>query len=205
MPKLQGLYDCMPEIEFVTVEMVQQQVSDKLDLTSVENRMGNLLLYPQVIPANEYEEKLELMIVEQAIRIDPVKYYKESSHKMYLPGNCFARFPSLSKLVMVFIDALNPLGMVTIIERSPDLIERTLGTLLRPGKVVKGALATMSINGTSYEIKEGEVKRFPVIAAKVDIRFSAQGVQLTGQSNITGEVSGGQVGIIVDLRNRGKP
>ncbi len=201
MPKLEGLSSCIPEIEDVTLDMIQSLIPDRLSGVSLENQLGNLLIYPQSVAVSEEDQKMEYILMKLAIKLNSLRYYQKNVQKIFIPGNCFTRFPNIGELVMLFVEVLDPKGVVTIVEMENSLGGRNVGTLIRPEKVAKNGSVKIDIANKEYEVKEGEVKRFLSFPTMVDIRFDCtRGVLIQNQNFFEREVYGGQVGIIVDLR-----
>lgn len=202
MVKLLGLLDYFPKIENASAEMVAKNINfGKSDAILIENEIGNLLLYPQVVPESQEQLQIHLSLVCQAMSEDPSRFLNRNLKRLTIPEFIINRFPDFYQILTAFIDVLHLDNLTTIVMKSDRLGLINLGTyILLPEKVITGSL-TLWIGNKSYLIRPNSIQVYQARQTKVDVKISSS-KDRSNETSLSSEVSGGNIGLIVDTREK---
>lgn len=200
MPKLSGLLDYFPDLELLPLDKIIAGLNRREDPKLLTNELGNRILYPQIIPESERDFALDWAILQAFISIASNRYYDKNLNRFYISESFLARFPNLQHLVIAFIQAFHPKGIVTLIMKTESLGNKSLGTLLRPTILSDGGLIRLTVSGNKYDIKSGTLMAIRASGRRIDLKFESQTAQLVGKNNLLAEVPGGSLGLIIDTR-----
>lgn len=200
MSKIDGLSDYFSKLEEVSVSDIQQWLPHPEDPTILENKIGNRMLYSQVVPQTPQDLAFDFAIIRKAIELNQTKFYNKNLKKIDIPEEFFQHFPDIQKLVVAFIDTILPIGITTLGMQSYTLGHKNLGTLIRPENLEKGSTITITVAGHQYQIKVGSLVTIPVPQSKADMTFTSGSASLMGKKIVSIEIVTGQLGLIVDTR-----
>ncbi|MDO8498764.1 MAG: hypothetical protein Q7S44_03180 [bacterium] len=200
MPSLSGLFDYFPELEVIPVDKIIGRLNRRDDSKLLTNELGNRILYPQLIPENESQLTLDWAILQSYLAMSPSRYYDKHLNRFYIHEMFLPRFLSLKQLVLTYIEVFHPQGIVTLVLRTENLGDKSLGTLLRPTVLGNQGTVDLVMKDKTYSIKPGTVLLIPNRQRRVDFRFQSNVAQLGGKNSLLAEVPGGEVGLIVDTR-----
>lgn len=200
MPSIKGLADYFAEFEEINTNDLQQWLSVQGDRVIFENRFANRLLYPQIIPQTAKDLSFDFIVLREIIKQNMTKLYHKNLKRVDIPEQFLAYFPDLQKLVRVFIDAVEPIGITTFWLKSDQYGSKNLGTVIRPDNLQVGGFVTIGLKGQQYQIKTGSLVIIPVPESRVDITFTAQRATLMGKKICMAQVVTGNLGLIVDAR-----
>lgn len=200
MPTIKGLFDYFIKFEEIDITDLQKWLPSKEDYTILENRFGNRILYPQVVPQTIGDLLFDFAIIRKIIEQNQTKFYNKNLKRIDIPEVFLEHFPDLQSLVGVIIDVIQPLGITTFWIKSNEFGSNSLGTYIKPENLEKGGLITIGIKGQLYQIKVGSLMIIPITESRVDIIFSSSSAKLMGKKNFSVEVVTGRLGLIIDAR-----
>lgn len=202
MPSSGSIFECLPNLDSLTAEEIDSRGGRPEHLKLLENELGNLILYPEVVPITAQDVEFELSILRGLLRKYPQDYYNANFRKLIIPEALSIRFQDLQQLIRVFIDALNPIGLTAVFLKSHDMGAKNFGLIMRPEIKNNNGKITVWVNGKKYEAKVGSSTMIPADNKKVDIKFESDDALLEGRNSVATEVAGGQLGLVVDARKK---
>lgn len=195
-----SVFECFPNLNSITAEDIDSGCGRSEHLKLLENQLGNLILYPQIIPVTEQEIEFELSVLKATLKKYSQDYYNINFRKLIIPEAFLIRFPDLQKLISIFIDVLKPGGLTAVFIKSIQMGVKNFGLIIRPEIINKNGKINILVNGKKYEIKIGSMTTLPEHNKKVDIQFESNDAKLEGKNILTTEAVGGQLGVIIDVR-----
>lgn len=193
MPHLTGVFDQFSDLDKVSPENLSAWTRVKIDKHDLVNILGNRILYPQTISINKTEIELDLGILREGLKQRPALVYEAQTNKLYIPEMFLARFPPLSRLAGVIIEAINPKGVIQIFLRGQSKV-KLIGTLISPPdleKLVEGkSKIRISVDGVEGMLNPNTLSISQIEAPQVKIKIEDK--EYT--------VSGGELGVIIDIR-----
>lgn len=200
MPATKGIFNYFSKLEEIEVNELQEEFSLREDPTILENRLGNKILYPGVVPQNEKDVLFNGVIIRKLIKLDPVKFYNKNLKKIDIPEKFLNLVPDLKNLAAAFIDTVKLPGITTLCIKSDQFGRRDIGTLLRPDNLEKGSFITIGIKGQQYQVEAGSLVVIPISESRADITFSSTNAKLMGKKIISTQIVSGKLGLIIDAR-----
>lgn len=200
MPQLRGFFDYFPDIDLISIERVFEWLNYRHDHKLLENQYGNRILYPYSVPVSRDDLDLDLALLREELRLQPNKYYEKIFKRINIPEDFLELFPDTRKLVWAFIDALKPVGITTILVKSSHSGIYSLGTAIVPESIPLGCTMKIWLGGKKYEIKEGSLVVIPANKKKMDMKLESEEIKFPEGCSQIREISGGEVGIVIDLR-----
>ena len=86
MAKLIGFFESFDNLDLIPVEEIAKKLKIRSQLIELENFVANRILYPQAIPTTSIDMETDIVILEEALKINKRKK---------LPEDFKARFPGL--------------------------------------------------------------------------------------------------------------
>ncbi|MDD2823378.1 MAG: hypothetical protein PHQ59_04855 [Candidatus Daviesbacteria bacterium] len=200
MPNDTVILDYFSKLEEVSVSDIQQWLPQPEDAIILENKIGNRMLYPQVIPQAAKDLAFNFAIIRKVIEKNQDKFYNKNLKKIEIPEGFLQYFPDIQKLVTIFIDAILPPGITAFWLKSLNLGPKNLGTLIRPDNLGAGSIVTIGVGGKQYQIKAGAMATIPITQSRADITFTSASATLMDKKVLSIEVVTGQLGLMVDAR-----
>lgn len=200
MPITKGISDYFSKLEEIEVSELQEEFSLKEDGTILENRLGNKILYPQVVPQSVKDALFNSIIIRKVIKLNLTKFYNKNLKKIDIPEEFLDLVPDLQNLTAAFIDTIKPSGITTICIKSGQFGRRDIGTLLRPDNLQKGGFVTIGIKGQQYQIETDSLVVISIPESRADITFSSTSSKLLGKKIISTQIVSGKLGLIIDAR-----
>lgn len=196
--KLPSLTDYLTKLELVDAKSLSGWWP-KSNPILIENQLGNVILYPQKIPISKQELDFYYAMFSEAVFLDQDKFLNRNLRKLFIPEFFLTIYTDLSRLVRAFVDALKPDNLTAIILKSSRLGNVSLGSYisLKAKNQVEGLV--INIDGVDKSLELGSVQIIPSLGRKVDItvKLKSDGAE---QTLFSSEVSGGKLGLVVDLR-----
>lgn len=199
MPKVSSLSDFLSSLDSVSAEKVASWLNPAPEVALVENKLGNRLLYPQVLPLTPEELDFDLAVLREAVSLEKKSFLNSNSHKLTIPQACLEIFPDFKKLIIAFIDATTPLDITTVIIQSENG-PQNMGTIVKPHLQQAGG-AIITISNKKYQIESGQVLLISITQPTVSMKYESQNALLLGRTLVVTQVAGGPLGLLVDLRN----
>lgn len=201
MPRLKSLLEYFPQLESIPSEKVMLWLKDQGSRQLLENVMGNIILYPQVIPTTEKEMLLEKALLKEALKLQPQTYYNPRLNKLFIDEALLERFPDTFGVMEAFVDALQPRGLVSLVLRSENIGSRNAGTLLRPQILKPEGEVNIWVGDQRHDIKIGSLKMISCSFNHLTIRFESEVAKIMDHHKMVAEVAGGKLGVVVDTRS----
>lgn len=221
MSKLLGLFDSFDNLDQIPPEAIALWLKPVPQLTLLENYLANRILYPQAISLTEYDMKIDLSILREALKMSRT-LAKGSKANAFLGGNPFlnatlrkilipVRFlnftPDLPSLAWAFIDAL-------LLDRKKEDFFEDLWTIVLTndtdeivGSVVlaqfedRSGVMDLNVLGKNYKIRPGGLVVIPCPSNRCEISYKLQKGRVLGKEVNAIEIYGGRLGLMVDGRS----
>ncbi len=200
MPAQISLLSFFPQLETISVGQICQWISGTCNTVLLENKLSNQILYPQTIPQTAEELIYDLAILREALKQQPDRFYNVKNHRIFIPEALLERFPDLNSLVWAFIDAVNPVGMTTILLTTNRLGNKPLGTILKIEALGDQGEILLLINQQKYQVSMNKYLTIPTFSNRVDLKFESKNATLEKKNSLVAQIAGGSLGIIVDTR-----
>lgn len=200
MGKLSSAPYISANLEGVSISGVMKWLNKPYDDRLIQNKVGNRIIYPQVVAIDPEDMEIDLAILRERLKIDPNLFYRPLTHRIIIPENFIQKYPDLGKLAWAFVDAFRPVGITALTLQSAGGTSRNLGSVIHPQMINPLGMVELSVKGKKYTTNGG-LLTIPANFSKVDIQFHSELGTLLGEKTIVAEVPGGLVGIILDARN----
>lgn len=193
MPHLSGVFDEFGDLDKVSIEEIEKWLSQKMEEHAITNFLGNRILYPQAIPLTHEELDVDLAILREAIKLKPSLVYEPQTNKIVISRSFIERFPPASKVARAVIEGLEPKGLHNIFIRDKGG-QSLIGSVISPLNPQKLSTDEKTVMFTGLAIRKAlplnAVSFIPTPASDVKIMLGGEEFR----------VSGGEAGIIIDLR-----
>lgn len=199
MPTSKGLLNYISSVDKLEAQNIAQFLQSKSDLNIIENRLGNLLLYPQIIPTTPEESAFCTAVLKEILRLEPENFYNPNLKKIIIPEIIVQICPNLPKLAFIFIDSLKPKNLTSLLLKSENFGTRNLGTYIKPENISDECFLDVYVGQQKFHVLVGNISIIPAPKSKVDIKLESNCNIIDGKDEFTAEVVGGDIGIIVDL------
>lgn len=214
MPKISGVFEQFKDIDLIPIDEIVGWLKPAPNLFFLENYLGNLVFYPQIIPDSEEELNIELAILREALK-RTANFYDLKKRKIIIPSEYIIRFPDLLKLVLAFTDGLKQnlvldkkdLNDINTIVLSKKNYEINLGTIFFPKfQSTNGLIEVMFVQqpgsppSKSYTLNQGSFANIPCQQSHCHVSFKSKDAKIQGKAENVLEIAGGEIGIIMDGR-----
>ncbi|MBI2011779.1 hypothetical protein HYS91_03350 [Candidatus Daviesbacteria bacterium] len=189
MSKLTGVFDLFKNLDKISIEDVNANLTIKQSPEFLQNYIANRVIYPQTIPSKVLEMDIDLIFLKEVVKLNKDKFIDQKNKRILIPEIFFLRFTPAPKMVMAILDGLNVKDIYLIVKKGSSAT-KTLGTYIAGINFTAKALQ-VSVEGYKRKISIGKAYLFPVNKADVKV-MGLKDKQLN--------VSGGELGIILDLR-----
>jgi len=201
MPKDQNFYDYLPKISTLSLKEISLWLKRGEDGRILENELGNKILYPRAVAISEKDMMFDLAILREVIKANPGNYYNLTFNKINIPGDFLTRIPDIFKIVLAFIDVIEPENITSVFLRS-EIGVRQLGTVIRPIIKSEKGVIILLVSGEKYQIEIGSLATIPMDNRRIDIKFESDTAILLGKHSVSTEIMGGEMGLVVDTRKQ---
>lgn len=219
MPKVVGLFDSFDNLDQVLAEDVASWIKPVPQIVQIENYLANKILYPQTLPITDYDMKIELAILREALKLNGPKdndkkgnsllgdnpFLNITLRKILIPARFLRFVPNLAILTWVFIDALllnrkkedwfQDLWTVILTDDTEEIV----GTVILP-QFNAGGTMEFFLPDKNYKIQSGSLQVIPCISGRCNISYKLNNGKILGKSENVIEVCGGKLGLIIDGR-----
>lgn len=196
---IHGLLSYISSVDKLEAQNIASFLQSKSDLNIIENRLGNLLLYPQTVPETADELLFDVAVLKEMLRLEPNNFYSPNLKKIYIPESIAEICPNLSKLAFIFIDALKPRNLTSLQLKSDDFGTKNLGTYIKPENISDKCFLDIYLGQKKFHVLAGNITIIPVSQQKIDIKLESNCNIIEGKNEFTAEVCGGDIGVIIDL------
>ncbi len=197
----------LPELSSEDFKTIQSWLSFPVTERDLVNFFYNQTLYPQRVPT----DRRSLEIVAARIRVEMKQSLTdEEGDTLVVTDRLLADLPSVQIAALVVLDAFEPEGVLPLVRVSEDQDEEEmLGTVIAFTDVVDDTVARITVENQAGEpladldVPAGELAVLPVEEGSLVLEVSCIGdAHLGGEKNVTADVVGGTVGIVIDARGR---
>lgn len=220
MPKLTGLFGIFDNLDKIPVEAIAFWLKPPPNLIQLENYLANKILYPQTLPLTEYEMKIDLAILREALRINGPKGIDKKTNsllgdnpflnitlrKLIIPKKFLSFVPNLVSLTWVFVDGL-------LLDRKKedwfqDLwtvilsgeVDEVVGSILLPQFEDDSSIMDLNILKKNFKIRPGSLTVIPCPKDRCAISYKFSKGTILGKKESAVEVYGGDLGLMIDGR-----
>ncbi len=219
MPKINGLFDSFDNLDAISVESLIPWLKNPPSLVQLEDYLGNRILYSTTLPLTDFDMKVDLAILREALRINGPHFGQVEGpllgnnpflnitlRKIMIPQRFLQYVPDLVSLTWAFVDGLllryktrdlfEDLWTVVL----TDDIDEIVGSVLMPR--FEGSEGTMnfSLMGKDYKIQAGSLIVVSCPTSKCQITYKFSNGKILGKNMSAVEVYGGKLGLIIDGR-----
>lgn len=221
MPRLPGLFDSFDNVDQISVEAIASWLKPVPQFNQLENYIANKILYPQALPLTEYDMKVDLAILREALRINYPKpgaqktnallgdnpFLNITLRKVLIPERFLGFVPNLTSLAVTFIDAIlsgrrredwfQDLWTIVL----TDGVDEVVGSILLPQFDSSDGVMNLKLQGKNYEIRRGNLMVIPCPKDRCEIAYNLRSGKVLGKKESAIELYGGKLGLIVDGRS----
>lgn len=197
MPKLVGSFSSFKDLDKISVQDLIRWIPHPPNPFYIENYLANRIFYPQTIPQKEEDLEIELAILREALRLNP-DFYNRKYSKFLIPQTLLENLPNLGQVIWAYLDAYKPKGIAYVFLKNAKAHQ--LGTVLIPDILNKQGLIELVVERKKYSIKLGNLTVIPCMEERCDISFFAKNAEILGKNELSLEIFGGNLGIVVDAR-----
>ncbi len=104
-----GLFDSFDNLDQITVDSLIPWLKNSLSSIQLENYLDNKILYPNTLPLTEYDMKIDLAILREALRMNGFKsdlFLNITLRKIIIPERFLHYVSDLVSLTWAFVDGL---------------------------------------------------------------------------------------------------
>ncbi len=220
MPKLAGLFDSFDNLDQLDISSLNSWLKNPPQTIQLENYLANKILYPEAIPMTEYDMKIDLAILREALRMNGPKLAGQNTNsllggnpflnitlrKILIPERFLRYVPDLASLTWAFVDGLlgnrkkedwfEDLWTIVLV----DDVDEVVGSIILPQFADKSSEMELSISGNSYKIRPGNLSIVPCQKDRCEIGYKVRNGKILGKAESALQVYGGKLGILVDGR-----
>lgn len=191
MSKLSGVFELFPSLDRIPLENITSWLPRKVEPHSLENFIGNRILYPQSVSATEEEMEIDLALLREAVRLQNSPFLKKGSGDIVIPNLFENRFP-LIPLVWALIDSLKLKPVVKVLIKRGTILQ-TVGSVVSLANFKNGETIEVKLGEKTLKLQEGSLTRIPLERRSEKIAVNNQKF-----FNLTG----GRAGVFLDLRSK---
>lgn len=220
MAKLNGLFDSFDNLDQIDTDGIISWLKPSPQVVQLENYLANRILYPASVPLSEYDMKLDLAILREALKLNGPKTSKSASNellgdnpflnitlrKILIPDRFLNFVPDLVTLCRVFIEGLLltrkkedffwDLWTIVLV----DDVDEIVGSLIMPQFNDKPGEINLNVSGKNYKIRSGASLVVPCDKDRCEVSYKVKNGKILGKEESALELYGGKLGIIVEGR-----
>lgn len=203
MPKLSGVFSLFKNLEKIAPQSLNHWLKLNENPHYLYNFIGNRILYSGVIPISLREVDIDFAILKEAVRLNKQLFYFDSGiqnqpgdKKIVIPEEFVNRFPPLERLGASMVEALTPSGIVAIYVKPSTASGKNLelvGSVIAPTLLSTEGAPQILINNNPVKVNLGTMVVFPFEDRHLRVKIDSLDEIL---------ISGGKLGLIIDLRKR---
>ncbi len=189
MAKLTGVFESTDIID-VNFADLNQTLTHQREDHELENFLANRILYPQTISVTKDDFDVDCGILKQIIKNTPDMYSNTNLvNKIIIPSEIMVRFPPISRLVSIFIDALNLTGIIQIFTRQNGRNE-LIGSAIKLKKDPQKSI-DLNLDKKNYSFSKGSITILPLTDRHLTLKIDDSDEVI---------ISGGKLGVVIDVR-----
>lgn len=188
MPKLSGVFEELQGLGKLVPQDILKKVEDKSEASSLENFIGNRLLYPQTVSVSVQDQKTDFAILKAYILKNPNFFYP-SGGKVTISKEFFERFPPPVKLVTLIVRSIN-FSEQALLVRKEESGEDIIGTFVPWPTQEKDP--QVFLDGQKIQLKKNSLSKINTDPKQYELKIG---------ENFIKSVWGGEIGIIISKKN----
>ena len=218
MSSLPGLFDSFDNLDQIDVGSLIPWIKNPPNPIQLENYLANRILYPQTMPLNEADIKIDLAILREVLRLNGPKknqngemlgenpFLNITLRQIIIPDKFLQYVPNLTELTWAFVDGLllsrakedffGDLWTVIV----SDHVDEIVGSILLPQFGSSSDVMDLNILGKGYKIKAGSLTLIPCPKDRCELSYKFSNGKFLGKEENAIEISGGKLGIMIDGR-----
>lgn len=219
MAKLTGLFDSFDNLDQINIDSLTAWLKSPPTSIQLENYLANKILYPRTLPLTDFDMKVDLAILREALRINGPKlgtrvgpllgdnpFLNITLRKVIIPERFLHYICDLVSLTWAFVDGLlldrrkedwfEDLWTVVL----ADDIDEIVGSILLPQFGGEGDSMDLSLLGKDYKIKAGSLTIVSCPKNRCEIAYKFSKGEFLGKKENAVEVYGGELGLMIDGR-----
>lgn len=210
MPKFKGLFDSFYNLNEISVDSLMSWLKNPPATVQLEDYLANKILYPTTIPLTDFDMKIDLAILREALRINSPKpddpFLNITLRKIVIPEKFLQYVPDLVSLTWAFVDGLllnrrkkdwfEDVWTVVV----ADDIDEIVGSVLLPQFGDSNDNMILTLLGQDYKIKAGSLTLVSCPTSKCQIAYKLNNGKILGKNISAVEVYGGKLGLMIDGR-----
>lgn len=212
MPQVNGLFDSFDNVDQIDIGAVITWLKTPVTPVHLENYLANRILYPQTVPVTDYDMKIDLAILREALRMNTQSSGTDSpflnltTRKLIIPERFLKFVPNLVNLTWAFIDGLlsnrrkedqfSDLWTVVVSDDADEIV----GSILLPEFANSNDKMELKLFDKKYEIKMGSLTVIPCPKDRCEIAYKFATGKILGQKEAALEIYGGKLGLMIDGR-----
>ncbi len=193
MPHLTGVFEEFPDLDRISSNDLKVWIREKIEEHSLVNLLGNRILYPQTVASSRMELEVDFAILREGLKQRPTLVYEPQTSKIFIPETFIQRFPTLQRLAGIIIEAISPKGVIQIYIKGESSV-KLVGTLISPPDDkkldAKESKVKVVVDGVEGFLNLNSLSISSVISPLIKIKLGV----------VDYSVSGGELGVIIDLR-----
>ncbi len=138
MPKLSGVFDSFKNLDQIPTDDINRWLKVKVEDRTLENHLGNRMLYPQTVPITNQELQIDLSILREAVKRNPSVVYNSATGRLNIPTELQTRFGNRQALAEAIMEALELSPSKTNYQKSVEDISGLI-----KGGIVKSLSASL--------------------------------------------------------------
>lgn len=189
MPKLSGPFTQFKNFDQINLGKILSKLKSHGDINVLENFFGNRIIYPQTVPVSATDMEIDLALFGEALISQP-ELILGKNNSIILTEDLTRRFSPLLNLLKSIINNLNLPPVAGIYFKKANTLN-LVGSVFSPKvSIPKSTKVDLMINGQSLKILPGSFSILP---------FTERKLRLTINNSPEIEVSGGELGLVLDL------
>lgn len=218
MPAPLGLLDSFDNLDQINISDIASWIKPVPNEIQLENYLANRILYPQSIPLTEFEMKIDLAILREALKLNGPKSKPNSMlgdnpflnitlRKILIPQRFLYFVPDLVALTWSFVDGLLlgrdkkdffwDLWTVVLVDDSDEIV----GSVLLPQFDNNSGVMELNLLNKKYKINQGSLIILPCPKDRCEISYKFNQGKILGKVENAVEIYGGKLGLMIDGRN----
>jgi hypothetical protein len=193
MTALTGIFATLPGIENIPPEGVQKWVKNRLGDHAIENYVANRITYPQTIAISIEEKQIDQAIIQEYIARNPALFYNPLTHKLNIPQGITHYIQPVQDLMLI-LSSLLKLSQITPVFISDGNSVKVAGSIIVPNPQTSEPKINVSFNGKMQTLEKGKFYHFPLADQHMKLKIGNENEIM---------ISGGTLGVSIDLRIRG--
>ena len=220
MVTLTGLFDTFDNLDSLEAENIVRWLKPIPQTVQVENYLANKILYPQTMSVTKEDMQLDLAILREALRINGPKikegkgsgllgdnpFLNITLRKIMIPQKFLQFVPDLTSITWAFVDGLllnrkkedwfEDLWTVVV----SDDTDQIIGSVLLPQFKDNLSKLNLTFQGKNFEIRPGSLTVLPCPFERCEITFKLKQGKFMDKEESILELSGGNLGLMIDGR-----